>query len=96
VRLRPVLTGVLPAAGLASSLLCTFTGEKVVSAFRARLFHHAQRLPLSSHWVNRTPYGRTIFMIALRLSIFESCKPQLYIESVRLVAPTEGAAVFSR
>jgi ATP-binding cassette subfamily B protein len=35
--------------GLASSLLGTFTGEKLVRGFRAALFRHAQRLSLSYH-----------------------------------------------
>jgi len=33
----------------ASSLLTTYTGEKLLRAFRARLFRHAQRLSLSYH-----------------------------------------------
>jgi len=35
--------------GLASSLLATYTGEKLVLGFRARLFRHAQRLSLLYH-----------------------------------------------
>src|SRR5881396_1900655 len=34
---------------LASSLLHTYTGEKLVLAFRAQLFRHVQRLSLSYH-----------------------------------------------
>jgi ATP-binding cassette subfamily B protein len=34
---------------MASSLLRTYTGEKLVLAFRAKLFRHAQRLSLSYH-----------------------------------------------
>jgi ATP-binding cassette subfamily B protein len=36
-------------AGLASSLLGTYVGERLVRAFRAVLFRHAQRLSLSYH-----------------------------------------------
>lgn len=35
--------------GVSSSLLRTYTGEKLVLNFRARLFRHAQRLSLSYH-----------------------------------------------
>ena len=35
--------------GLASSLLHTYTGEKLVLSFRAQLFRHVQRLSLSYH-----------------------------------------------
>src|SRR5689334_15697379 len=46
-----VAAGLLVAIGLltqlqslANSVLCTYTGEKLVLAFRARLFRHVQRL----------------------------------------------------
>jgi len=35
--------------GIATSLLGTYTGEKLVLDFRAKLFHHAQRLSVSHH-----------------------------------------------
>ncbi|BAY25895.1 ABC transporter, permease/ATP-binding protein [Calothrix sp. NIES-2100] len=38
-----------PLLGLASSLLRTYTSEKMVLDFRARLLHHAQRVSLSYH-----------------------------------------------
>jgi ATP-binding cassette subfamily B protein len=34
---------------LANSVLCAYTGEKLVQAFRARLFRHVQRLSLAYH-----------------------------------------------
>jgi ATP-binding cassette subfamily B protein len=34
---------------LANSVLCTYTGEKLVLAFRAQLFRHVQRLSLAYH-----------------------------------------------
>lgn len=37
------------AQGLASSLVRTYTGEKLVLAFRGQLFRHVQRLSLSFH-----------------------------------------------
>ena len=40
---------VRPILGLGSSLLRTYTGEKMVLEFRTRLLHHAQRLSLSYH-----------------------------------------------
>src|SRR5208283_2587339 len=35
--------------GFASSLLSTYTGERLVLSFRAQLFRHAQRLSLAYH-----------------------------------------------
>jgi ATP-binding cassette subfamily B protein len=40
--------------GLAATLLSTYVGEKLVRAFRAVLFRHAQRLSLSYHDTNGT------------------------------------------
>src|SRR5947208_1034151 len=34
---------------LANSVLCTYTGEKLVLAFRTKLFRHVQRLSLAYH-----------------------------------------------
>jgi len=54
--LLPLAAGLMLAVALAShlqalahSLLSTYTGEKMVLAFRAELFRHAQRLSLAYH-----------------------------------------------
>ena len=49
VGLIVVLAFLLYLRGLLSSLLATYTGEKLLLAFRAQLFDHTQRLSLSYH-----------------------------------------------
>ncbi len=49
VLLLVVVTFLLYLRGFGSSLLETYTGEKLVLAFRARLFHHVQRLSFAYH-----------------------------------------------
>ncbi len=49
VGLVVLLSFLLYLRGLLSSILETYTGERLVLAFRAKLFDHAQRLSLSYH-----------------------------------------------
>ncbi len=49
VGLVVLLSFLLYLRGLLSSMLETYTGERLVLAFRAKLFDHAQRLSLSYH-----------------------------------------------
>lgn len=49
VGLLVVISLLVYLRGLGSWLLETYTGEKLVLSFRARLFHHVQRLSLSYH-----------------------------------------------
>jgi ATP-binding cassette, subfamily B, bacterial len=84
-----VVVGVLTQLrDFASTLLTTYTGEKLLRAFRAKLFRHAQRLSLSYHDTRGTSdstYRIQYDATALQNIVVEGAAP-LVTSSVTLLA----------